>query len=58
MVVVSSYLGEEGSPDGLDILDLGGLDEGLDLVGLYHCENGFGQSTLFHPIACLFVPMS
>lgn len=29
-----SYLGEQGSPDGLNILDLRGLDEGLELVGL------------------------
>lgn len=38
--VVSSYLGEEGSPDRLDILDLGSLDDGLDLVGLYHAKTG------------------
>jgi len=29
-----SYLGEDGGPDGLNLLDLGGLDEGLELVGL------------------------
>lgn len=28
------YLGEDGSPDGLNFLDLGGTEEGLDLVGL------------------------
>jgi len=28
------YLGEDGGPDGLDILDLGGTEDGLDLVGL------------------------
>jgi hypothetical protein len=28
------YLGEDGGPDGLDFLDLGGTEEGLDLVGL------------------------
>jgi hypothetical protein len=29
-----SYLGEQGGPDGLDISDLGSLDQGLELVGL------------------------
>lgn len=28
------YPGEDGGPDGLNLLDLGGSDEGLDLVGL------------------------
>lgn len=29
------YLGEDGGPDGLNLLDLGGGQDGLDLVGLY-----------------------
>lgn len=33
-IVVASYLGEQGGPDGLDLLDLGSLDQGLELVGL------------------------
>ena len=28
------YPGEDGGPDGLNLLDIGGSDEGLDLVGL------------------------
>lgn len=38
------YLGEDGGPDGLNLLDLGSGQKGLDLVGLYrtmgvsHCE--------------------
>lgn len=28
------YLGEDGSPDGLNLGNLGGTNEGLDLVGL------------------------
>jgi hypothetical protein len=28
------YLGEQGGPDGLNVVDLGSLDEGLELVGL------------------------
>ena len=28
------YLGEEGGPDGLNVRDLGGSDEGLELLGL------------------------
>ena len=28
------YLGEEGSPDWLNIINTGGLDEGVQLVGL------------------------
>ena len=28
------YLGEDGGPDGLNFLDLGGTEDGLDLVGL------------------------
>lgn len=32
--VSNIYLGEDGSPDGLNLLNLGGGDEGLDLVGL------------------------
>lgn len=31
----SIYLGEDGGPDGLNLLDLGGTEDGLDLVGLY-----------------------
>lgn len=38
------YLGEEGSPDGLDIGDLGGTDEGLELVGLCGIESAKGGS--------------
>jgi hypothetical protein len=38
MVQISRiYLGEDGGPDGLDLLDLGGGQESLDLVGL--CED-------------------
>jgi len=33
-----SYLGEERSPDGLDLLDTGGLDDRSDLVGLWRCK--------------------
>ena len=29
-----AHLGEKGGPDGLDLLDLCGLDQGLELVGL------------------------
>jgi len=29
------YLGEELGPDGLDVLDVGGLEDGLELVGLF-----------------------
>jgi hypothetical protein len=29
-----AYLGEDGSPDGLDLLDLSSLDQSLELVGL------------------------
>jgi hypothetical protein len=32
-VRVGSYLGEDGSPDGLNV-DVGSLDQGLELVGL------------------------
>lgn len=36
MVEVSRiYLGEDGGPDGLNLLDLSGGQESLDLVGLY-----------------------
>jgi len=34
-VLALESLGEEGEPDGLDILDLSGSDERVDLVGLY-----------------------
>lgn len=33
--VSCAYLGEERGPDGLDVGNIGGLDEGVDLVGLY-----------------------
>ena len=33
-IVRNSYLGEKGSPDRLNLLDAGGFDDGLDLVGL------------------------
>jgi hypothetical protein len=32
---VIAHLGEQGRPDGLDVLDLCGLDERLELVGLF-----------------------
>lgn len=35
IIIDGSYLGEDGGPDGLNLLDLSGLDEGLELVGLY-----------------------
>ena len=31
---VCIYLGEDGGPDGLNVLDLGGAQESLELVGL------------------------
>lgn len=31
---VEIYLGEDGRPDGLNLLDLSGSEESLDLVGL------------------------
>jgi hypothetical protein len=34
LLSIQSYLGEDGGPDGLNFLDLGGLDQGLELVGL------------------------
>ena len=34
LVVVSSYLSEQRCPDWLDVVDTGGLDEGVQLVGL------------------------
>lgn len=37
------YLGEDGSPDGLNFLDLGGTKESLELVGLYQAKK-FNQS--------------
>lgn len=30
------YLGENGSPDRLNLLDVGGLDEGLELLSLLY----------------------
>ena len=38
-VFVYAHLGEQGRPDGLDLLDLCGLDEGLKLVGLFKLAN-------------------
>lgn len=32
----SMYLGENGSPDRLNLLDVGGLDEGLELLSLLY----------------------
>lgn len=32
------YLGEEAGPDGLDVGDLGGADESLELLGLRGIE--------------------
>lgn len=43
-VLALESLGEDGSPDGLNFLDLGGTEEGLELVGLYN-EN---SSAEFH----------
>lgn len=34
-VLTLEGLGEDGSPDGLNFLDLGGTEESLELVGLY-----------------------
>lgn len=40
-----SYLGEKRGPDRLNIDDVGGLDEGLDLVGL-DCKISFSVTPL------------
>lgn len=32
--IAAAHLGEQGCPDGLNLLDLCGLDQGLELVGL------------------------
>lgn len=32
------YLGEEGGPDGLNVGDLGGGDESLELLGLWYSK--------------------
>ena len=37
--IANAHLGEQGRPDGLDLLDLCGLDEGLKLVGLFKLAN-------------------
>lgn len=34
----NSYLGEKGGPDWLDVLDLGGSDQSLELLGLCNCQ--------------------
>lgn len=36
--VSSIYLGEDGSPDGLNLLDLSGGQESLELVGLLRAK--------------------
>lgn len=43
----SSYLGEDGGPDGLDAFDASSLDQGLELVGLLHSKSAVysGEST-------------
>ena len=47
MRVSRIYLGEDGGPDGLNLLDLGGGQDGLDLVGLYEELRLVGSSKLF-----------
>lgn len=47
------YLGEELSPDGLNILNTGSLDEGLELVGL---ESPMRVSILFPLLSCSSFP--
>jgi len=37
------YLGEKSAPDWLDIRDLGGGDESLELLGLYRAEKSVYQ---------------
>lgn len=40
--IAIAHLGEKGCPDGLNLLDLCGLDQGLELVGLgelAHCAH-------------------
>lgn len=41
-VLALESLGEDGSPDGLDFLDLSGTEEGLELVGLYKENSSAG----------------
>ena len=46
MRVSRIYLGEDGGPDGLNLLDLGGGQDGLDLVGLHEELRLVGSSKL------------
>lgn len=54
----SSYLGEDGGPDGLDAFDASSLDQGLELVGLLHSKSAVysGESTTKNGhIQCVFL---
>ena len=48
------YLGEELGPDGLNILDASGLDEGLELVGLKIVTKELLENSV--PRSCRFSP--
>lgn len=41
-ILALESLSEDGSPDGLDFLDLSGTEEGLELVGLYNENSSAG----------------
>lgn len=43
--VANAHLGEKSCPDGLNLLDLCGLDQGLELVGLGELAPAFSSPT-------------
>jgi hypothetical protein len=44
LCIAFSYLGEKRGPDGLDVFDLGSLEDGLHLVGLGRMVLASGSS--------------
>ena len=55
-VLALEGLGEQRRPDGLDVGDLGGLDQGLELVGLYRKRERRGKlsvSLVIQRVSCL-----
>lgn len=63
MLYHSIYLGEEGGPDRLNLLDVGSRQESLELVGLLNENNWSAQIPcnflwIFHPPSYLAIRFS
>lgn len=55
-MISGNYLGEDGSPDGLNVLDLGGRQDSLELVALLNQAENVSPNSRLYPVHRRFLP--